>query len=332
MNKPKIAINGMGRIGRAAFKIILDTPELELAALNGLTDVDQLAYLINYDSVHGRHLPQAEAGLRELRIGEKRIPVYREKNPSKLPWKALGIDVVLECTGVFRDRKGLQQHLDAGAKQVVLSAPAKDDTIPMVVHGVNAPPTDSQMISCASCTTNCITPVVEVLERHIGVRKAILTTIHAYTASQAIVDGPRNKWRRGRAAAVSFVPTSTGAARATTRILPDLAGRFDGIAVRGPVPSGSLADIVFVTRTATTAEAVNAAFREAAQSDRYRGILGATEDQLVSADVIQDPRATIVDLSMTTVVDGDLVKVLAWYDNEWGYTSQMVRELVRLTK
>jgi glyceraldehyde 3-phosphate dehydrogenase len=332
MNKPKIAINGMGRIGRAAFKIILDTPELELAALNGLTDVDQLAYLINYDSVHGRHLPQAEAGLRELRIGEKRIPVYREKNPSKLPWKALGIDAVLECTGVFRDRKGLQQHLDAGAKQVVLSAPAKDDTIPMVVHGVNAPPTDSQMISCASCTTNCITPVVEVLERHIGVRKAILTTIHAYTASQAIVDGPRNKWRRGRAAAVSFVPTSTGAARATTRILPDLAGRFDGIAVRGPVPSGSLADIVFVTRTATTAEAVNAAFREAAQSDRYRGILGATEDQLVSADVIQDPRATIVDLSMTTVVDGDLVKVLAWYDNEWGYTSQMVRELVRLTK
>jgi glyceraldehyde 3-phosphate dehydrogenase len=332
MNKPKIAINGMGRIGRAAFKIILDTPELELAALNGLTDVDQLAYLINYDSVHGRHLPQAEAGLRELRIGEKRIPVYGEKNPSKLPWKALGIDAVLECTGVFRDRKGLQQHLDAGAKHVILSAPAKDDTIPMVVHGVNAPPTDSQMISCASCTTNCITPVVEVLERHIGVRKAILTTIHAYTASQAIVDGPRNKWRRGRAAAVSFVPTSTGAARATTKILPDLAGRFDGIAVRGPVPSGSLADIVFVTRTATTAEAVNAAFREAAQSDRYRGILGATEDQLVSADVIQDPRATIVDLSMTTVVDGDLVKVLAWYDNEWGYTSQMVRELVRLTK
>jgi len=321
----------MGRIGRAAFKIILDTPQLELAALNDLIPIDNLAYLINYDSVHGRHVPRVEAGLRELRIGDKHIPVYQEKNPSDLPWKELGIDAVLECTGIFRDRKGMQQHLDAGAKQVVLSAPAKDDTVPMVVHGVNTPSTDMQMISCASCTTNCITPVVEVMERQFGVRKAILTTIHAYTASQALVDGPRNKWRRGRAAAVNFVPTSTGAARATTRILPDLAGRFDGIAVRGPVPSGSLADIVFVTRSATTAEAVNDAFREAAQSDRYRGILGATEDPLVSADVVRDPRATIVDLSMTTVVDGDLVKVLSWYDNEWGYTSQMVRELVRLT-
>jgi glyceraldehyde 3-phosphate dehydrogenase len=331
MHKPKIAINGMGRIGRAAFKIILDTPELELAALNDLIPIDNLAYLINYDSVHGRRVPQVEPGLREMRIGDKRLPVYQEKDPSKLPWKELGIDAVLECTGVFRDRKGLQQHLDAGAKRVVLSAPAKDDTIPMVVHGVNASSRDSQMISCASCTTNCITPVVEVMERLTGVRKAILTTIHAYTASQSLVDGPRNKWRRGRAAAVSFVPTSTGAARATTRILPDLAGRFDGIAVRGPVPSGSLADIVFVTRAATTAEAVNTAFREAARSERYRGILGVTEDQLVSADVVQDPHATIVDLSMTTVVDDDLVKVLSWYDNEWGYTSQMVRELVRLT-
>ena len=331
MPKPKIAINGMGRIGRAAFKIILDTPELEIAALNDLIAVDNLAYLINYDSVHGRHLPPAEAGPQELRLGEKRIPVYHEKNPAQLPWKELGIDAVLECTGVFRDAKSLQQHLDAGAKRVVLSAPAKDDTIPMVVHGVNTPPAGSPMISCASCTTNCITPVVEVLERYAGVRKAILTTIHAYTASQALVDGPRNKWRRGRAAAVSFVPTSTGAARATTRILPDLAGRFDGIAVRGPVPSGSLADIVFVTRAATTVDAVNTAFREAAQSERYRGILGATEVPLVSADVIRDSRATIVDLTMTTVVDGDLVKVLSWYDNEWGYTSQMVRELVRLT-
>jgi glyceraldehyde 3-phosphate dehydrogenase len=327
----KIAINGLGRIGRTALKIILETPGLEPAALNDLIPVDNLAYLLNYDSVHGRLVPPAEAGPRELRIGEKRIPVYHEKNPSDLPWKELGIDAVLECTGVFRDRKGLQQHLAAGAKRVLLSAPAKGEGIDMVVHGVNEPPAGAQLISCASCTTNCITPVVEVMERHFGVRKAVMTTIHAYTASQSLVDGPRNKWRRGRAAAVNFVPTSTGAAQATTRILPALEGRFDGIAVRGPVPAGSLADLVFVIRVSATAEDINAAFRAAAQSTRYRGILGVAEDPIVSSDVVRDPRATIVDLTMTTVVDGDLVKLLSWYDNEWGYTSQMVRELVRLT-
>jgi glyceraldehyde 3-phosphate dehydrogenase len=327
---PKIAINGLGRIGRAALKIALDTPDLELAAINDLIPLPNLAYLINYDSVYGRFADRVATGHSVLEIGTKRIPVFSEKNPSALPWKELGIDIVLECTGAFRDRKGLQRHLDAGAKRVVLSAPAKGEGIDMIVHGVNQPPADARMISCASCTTNCITPVTEVMERHIGVRKAVMTTIHAYTASQSLVDGPRNKWRRGRAAAVNFVPTSTGAAQATTRILPDLEGRFDGIAVRGPVPAGSLADIVFVTAAPTTEEDINAIFREAAQSKRYEGILGVTEDAIVSADVIQDPRATIVDLTMTKVVDGDLVKVLSWYDNEWGYAAQMIREIVRL--
>ena len=328
----KIAINGLGRIGRAALKMVLETPELELAAVNDLIPVENLAYLINYDSVYGRYAQRAEAGHSTLVIGGRQIPVFSEKNPSDLPWKETGIDTVLECTGVFRNRKGLQQHLDAGAKRVVLSAPAKGGDVPMVVHGVNQAEAEATMFSCASCTTNCITPVAEVMERQIGVRKAVMTTIHAYTASQSLVDGPRNKWRRGRAAAVSFVPTSTGAAQATTKILPDLEGRFDGIAVRGPVPAGSLADLVFVTAASTTEEAVNTAFREAAQSERYRGILGVTEDPIVSVDVIQDPRATVVDLSMTKVVDGDLVKILAWYDNEWGYASQMIREVVRLGK
>ncbi|MGA6924610.1 MAG: type I glyceraldehyde-3-phosphate dehydrogenase [Desulfosarcina sp.] len=326
----KVAINGLGRIGRAVFKIILERPELELAGVNDLIASDNLAYLMKYDSVYGRYGKTVGLHQEALEIGDTRIPVFSEKDPSRLKWGELGVDTVFECTGVFRDREGLQKHLDAGAKTVVLSAPTKSDGVEMVVHGVNQPSPTAKMISCASCTTNCIAPVVEVLDRHVGVRKAIMTTIHAYTTSQSIVDGPRNKWTRGRAAAVNFVPTSTGAARATTRILPDLDGRFDGIAVRGPVPAGSLADLVFVTEKPTSVQEVNDLFREAAQSDRYRNIIGVTEDPIVSSDIIQDPRASVVDLTMTTVVDSDLVKVLSWYDNEWGYASQMVKEVVRL--
>jgi glyceraldehyde 3-phosphate dehydrogenase len=321
----------MGRIGRATLKIILDNPELELVALNDLLAVENLAYLLKYDSVYGRYGTAVGLHQEALEIGNNRIPMFNEKDPAKLPWAELGIDAVFECTGAFRNREGLQKHLDAGAKTVVLSAPAKGDGVEMVVHGVNQPGNTAKMISCASCTTNCITPAVEVIDRVIGVRKALMTTIHAYTTSQAIVDGPRNKWTRGRAAAVSFVPTSTGAARATTRILPDLEGRFDGIAVRGPVPVGSLVDLVILTAKPTSVEAVNETFREAARSDRYRGIMGVTEDPIVSADIIRDARASVVDLTMTTVVDTDLVKVLCWYDNEWGYASQMVREMVRLS-
>lgn len=327
---PKIAINGLGRIGRAVLKIVVDTPQLELAAVNDLISTENLAYLLKYDSVYGRYGQNVVARDGKLEIGRTAIPVFSEKDPSRLPWKKLSIDGVFECTGIFRSKEGLQKHLDAGAGRVILSAPAKGEGVEMVVHGVNQTGSASKMISCASCTTNCISPVVEVMERYFGIRKAVMTTVHAYTSSQAIVDGPRNKWRRGRAAAVSFVPTSTGAAKATTEILPDLKGRFDGIAVRGPVPAGSLADMVFVTRKSATAEEVNRIFRDESQSSRYEGILGVTEDPIVSADIIRDPRASIVDLTMTTVVDGDLVKVLSWYDNEWGYSSQMVREMIRL--
>jgi len=327
-----VAINGMGRIGRAAFKIILDTPELDFVAVNDLLSVENLAYLLKYDSVYGRYEKEVEAGKNGLIINGKEYRMFNEKDPAKLPWGDLGIDIVFECTGVFRKKEGMQKHLEAGAKWVILSAPEKTGEVAMVVHGVNKPEGSPQMITCASCTTNCISPVVEVIGRRIGIRKATMTTIHAYTSSQSIVDGPKDKWRRGRAAAINFVPTSTGAAKATTKVLPQYRGKFDGVAVRGPVPAGSVADIVFVTERDVTEQEVNEIFREEAGSNRYRGILGVAEDPIVSSDIIKDPRASIVDLTMTKVIGGDLLKVMSWYDNEWGYACQMVREAVSMSQ
>jgi len=328
-----IAINGLGRIGRAAFKIILETPELELRAVNDLNAADDLAYLLNYDSVYGRYHKKVAPAPDGLTVDGKTYPVFKEKDPARLPWRKLEIDIVLECTGVFNQQADLERHLAAGAKTVILSAPAKSPEIATVVHGANSThePTTG-IISCASCTTNCITPVVEVMGRRIGVQKAIMTTVHAYTATQAIVDRPNKRRRRGRAAAVNLIPASTGAAIATTKALPQYAGKFDGIAVRVPVVIGSLADIVFLTSRRTTAEEVNTILTEEANSERYRGVLGVTDEPLVSSDIIQDPRASVVDLELTQVVDGNLVKVMSWYDNEWGYTSQMIREAVRIGK
>ena len=326
----RIAINGMGRIGRAAFKILMDLPEVELAAVNDLLPGDNLAYLLNYDSVHGGYREKVSVDKDKLLAADRSISLFNEKDPTKLPWEEMKIDLVFECTGVFRDKEGLQKHLDAGARRVILSAPSKSDDVEMVVHGVNQADPKARMISCASCTTNCITPVFEVMERHLGVEKAIMTTIHAYTASQTIVDGPRKKWRRGRAAALNFVPTSTGAAVATTRIMPAFEGKFDGVAVRGPVAVGSLADIVFLTKKPTTEDEVNDLFVAESNTDRYECILGVTRDQIVSSDIIRDPRASVVDLTMTQVVGGNLVKIMSWYDNEWGYTSQMVREALHI--
>lgn len=328
-----IAINGLGRIGRAAFKIILETPELELRAVNDLNAADDLAYLLNYDSVYGRYHKKVAPAPDGLTVDGKTYPVFREKDPARLPWRKLEIDIVLECTGVFNQQADLERHLAAGAKTVILSAPAKSPEIATVVHGANSThePTTG-IISCASCTTNCITPVVEVMGRRIGVQKAIMTTVHAYTATQAIVDRPNKRRRRGRAAGVNLIPASTGAAIATTKALPQYAGKFDGIAVRVPVAIGSLADIVFLTSRRTTAEEVNTILTEEANSERYRGVLGVTDEPLVSSDIIQDPRASVVDLELTQVVDGNLVKVMSWYDNEWGYTSQMIREAVRIGK
>ena len=326
----KVAINGLGRIGRATLKIVLDTPGLELVAANELAPVDDVVYLLKHDTVYGRYERPVRAEDGVLAIGPDRVKLLHEKDPARLPWQSLAIDVVFECTGVFPRREDLVKHVQAGAKFVILSAPSKSDDVETVVHGANTPDNGAAIISCASCTTNCITPVIEILGRRIGVRKATMTTVHAYTASQHIVDGPHRHIRRGRAGAANFVPTTTGAAAATTKALPEYRGRFNGIAVRGPVAVGSLADIVVLTTRSTTVAEVNAAFSAEADSDRYRGIVGVTDEPLVSSDIIRDPRASVIDLGMTQVVDGDLVKVLSWYDNEWGYSSQMVREAQRI--
>lgn len=328
----RVAINGMGRIGRAAFKIILEEPELELIAVNDLVPADNLAYLLRYDSVYGRYNKEIEVQDSALTVDGKEYEVLSVKDPAELPWKDRKIDIVFECTGLFTKREDLEKHLRAGALTTILSAPAKSDDVSTIVHRVNKPEVGTRILSCASCTTNCITPVVEIMGRRIGIKKAIMTTVHAYTSTQAIVDGPNKKFRRGRAGADNFVPTSTGAAVATTKALPQYEGKFNGIAIRGPVPVGSIADLVFLTEKLTTVEQVNQIFEEESQSERYQGMLGVTHDPIVSSDIIQDARASVVDLTMTQVVDGDLVKVLSWYDNEWGYASQMVREAVRISR
>jgi glyceraldehyde 3-phosphate dehydrogenase len=328
----KVAINGLGRIGRATLKIVTNTPGLDLVAANDLGAADNVVYLLKYDTVYGRYEKTVEASDGHLTIGQHRLTLLRERDPARLPWKSLNVDIVFECTGAFTRRKDLDAHIRAGARYVILSAPSKSDDVETIVHGVNTPQRGTVIISCASCTTNCITPVMEILGRRIGVKKAIMTTVHGYTASQAIVDAPHTHPRRGRAGAANLVPTSTGAATATTRALPEYRGRFDGVAVRAPVPVGSLADIVALTARPTTVDEVNLVFTEEAESERYRTVLGVTMDAVVSSDIIKDPRASVVDLGMTQVVDGDLVKVMSWYDNEWGYSSQLVREALRIAE
>ncbi len=324
----KVAINGLGRIGRATLKILLDRDDVQLVAVNDLVHPDNLAYLLRYDTVYGRYNKEVSNKEDALHIGNEKIKVLNEKDPANLPWKDLDIDVVFECTGIFSKKDDLQKHIDAGAKKVILSAPAKSEGIPTIVHGVNKAENDSKIISTASCTTNCITPVVEIMKRRIGIEKAIMTTVHAYTSTQGIVDSPAKKIRRGRAAAANLVPTSTGAAKAAGKALPEIEGRFDGVAIRCPVPVGSISDIVFITSKDVTADELNNIFKEEAASDRYKGILGIAEDEFVSSDIIGDSRASIVDTSLTQVVDGNLVKIMSWYDNEWGYASQMVKEAV----
>lgn len=322
----KAAINGLGRIGRATLKIILDNDNLELVAVNDLVPVSNLAYLLKYDSVYGRYDKEVKHDENTLIVDDVKINVYSEKDPANLPWKDLDIDVVFECTGVFTKKEDLQKHIQAGVKKAILSAPAKSGEITTVVHGVNTENEGDEIISCASCTTNCITPVVEIMQRWVGIEKAIMTTVHAYTASQAIVDSPAGKIRRGRAGALNLVPTSTGAAKATTKALPEIKGKFDGVAIRCPVPVGSIADMVFITSKKVSVDELNDIFKEEAASERYKGILGVAEDEFVSSDIIGDSRASVVDTSLTQVVDGNLVKVMSWYDNEWGYANQMVRE------
>ena len=330
----RVAINGLGRIGRAAFKIINENNDLNLVAVNDLVPTDNLAYLLKHDTVYGRYEKEILHTDDSLIINGKTIKVLNEKNPEMLPWKELEVDIVFECTGLFTKKEDMEKHIKAGAKHVILSAASKSEDVATVVYGVNQPENEENLefISCASCTTNCVTPVVEILGRRIGIKKAIMTTVHAYTASQAIVDKPNKNFRRGRAAAANFVPTTTGAAKATTKALPQYKNKFDGIAIRGPVPVGSISDIVFITDRKTSVEEINKIFKEEAETDRYKGIVSASDEEIVSSDIIKDSHASIVDLTMTHVVDGDMVKIMSWYDNEWGYTNQLVRVGVRMAK
>lgn len=326
----RVAINGLGRIGRATLKSVLGERGLELAAVNDVAPIDNLAYLLRYDTVYGRADSTVSVADSMISVAGQQVKVLNEADPAKLPWRDLKVDLVFECTGAFRTAAELRAHLDAGARRVILSAPAKDE-LATIVYGVNEHDAAGQeMMSNASCTTNCIAPVMEILHRGIGVQKATMTTVHAYTSSQKLVDGPARKWRRGRAAGANIIPTSTGAAEATGRVVPAVAGRFDGIALRVPVPVGSIADIVALVSRETSVEEVNDLFRTEASSERYRGVLGVSEEPIVSADVIADPRASVVDATLTTVTGGDLVKVMAWYDNEWGYAQQMIRQALLL--
>jgi glyceraldehyde 3-phosphate dehydrogenase len=327
----KVAINGLGRIGRAILKLTIDEPALELVAVNDLVDVENLAYLLRFDTVYGRFAKSVSVEGGNLVVAGRTLRTLRSREPLELPWRELGVELVFECTGALARRDDLEKHIRAGARTVLLSAPTQDGSVETVVHGANAPGKAQNIVSCASCTTNCITPIVEVIGRRIGFTKAAMTTVHAYTSSQSVVDGPNKRFRRGRAAAANLVPATTGAALATTRALPEYSGRFDGTAIRAPIPVGSIADLTFVASRRTSVNEVNQILTEEAESQRYAGVLGVSRDPLVSSDIVGDPRASVVDLELTKVIDGDLVKIMSWYDNEWGYANQMLREARVLT-
>lgn len=327
----RIAINGFGRIGRASLKIIFETPGLEVVAINDLMSIDNAAYLLKYDSVYGRYKNEVRIQGNYLHVGDKKILFVSEKEPSKLPWKDLNIGIVIESTGFFTKSEDAKQHISAGAKTVVISGPTKSNDIPTVVHGVNTAEGNTAIFSCASCTTNNIVPVMEILDRRIGIKKAILNTVHAYTASQGLVDAPSKKsLRMGRSAAINLVPSSTGAAIASAKALPQLEGIFDGVSIRTPVPVGSISDITFLAARNTSAEEINNILSEESRTDRYKFVLAVSDEPLVSSDIIQSPFASVVDMGMTRVVGGDLVKIMVWYDNEWGFTNQMIRQIKEL--
>ena len=339
MKKIKLAINGFGRIGRQAFKIALDKPELEVVAINDLTSPQVLAHLLRYDSNYGRYGKKVDFTENAIVVEGKTYPVCVEKDPVVLPWKQLGVDVVIESTGRFTDSEKASAHIKAGARRVVISAPANDQGVtPTIVLGVNQGAYKGQaVISNASCTTNCIVPVMAVMHSKFGVARAVMTTIHSYTAEQNLVDGPppggkSTDLRRARAAAVNIIPTSTGAAIAATEAIPELKGLFHGLAIRVPTVVGSLSDFVLLLKRPVTKEEVNQAFVDASQTPELKGILEVTNEPLVSSDIIGNPASAIVDLSLTEVVGGDLVKVVAWYDNEFGYSNRLVEEVILVGK
>jgi len=322
----KVGINGFGRIGRNVFRAALESgSELDFVAVNDLIDAETIAHLLRYDTVLGRFPGEIEVSGEGVVVDGKELRVLNEKDPAALPWGDLGIEVVIESTGLFTKREGAEKHLEAGAKKVIISAPATDPDV-TVVLGVNFDSYDPEkhnIISNASCTTNCLAPVAKVLNDTVGIERGLMTTIHAYTSDQRLQDMPHKDKRRSRAAAANLIPTSTGAAKAIGLVLPDLQGKLNGIAVRAPVITGSLVDLVCDVSQETSAEQINAAMREAAEGP-LGGILAYTEDPIVSSDIVTDPHSSVFDAEQTTVVDGKFVKVLSWYDNEWGYSNRCV--------
>jgi len=329
MSKIRVAINGFGRIGRSAFKIALESKDIEIIAVNDLTDSKTLAHLLKYDTAYGVYDKEVKSEPGFIVVDKKVIPVLAEKDPSKLPWKDKNIDVVLECTGFFVKDGAAKMHLAAGAKRVIVSAPTQGTggihTYLLGVNDLNY--ADDSVISNASCTTNCLGPVAQVVLENFGIKKAVMTTIHSYTADQNLQDGPHRDLRRARAAAANIVPTTTGAAISVTEAIPELKNKFDGLAIRVPTVTGSITDFTFLIARPVNVDEINNVFRQEAKKPRYKGILAVTDDPLVSSDIVGSSYSAIVDLGLTRVVDGDLVKVMAWYDNEWGYANRLVEQI-----
>ena len=330
----KVAINGFGRIGRNALKILLDRRDVEVVAINDITDAKTLAHLLKHDSSYGTYEKNVKAGENSIFVNTREIPVFAEKDPANLPWGKLGVDVVIESTGFFTKPEDARAHIKAGAKKVVISAPAKGEGAKTIVLGVNEETVDKtdEILSNASCTTNCIAPVMKVLENEFGIEKAMMTTVHSYTGSQRILDAPAKDLREARSAAENIVPTTTGASKAAAKAIPSLEGKFNGLSVRVSTPVVSLSDITAVLKRDTTKEELVKLFEKAAKEPYYEGILGVTNEELVSSDFIGDPHSCIVDLPLIDVVGGNMVKVVAWYDNEWGYSNRLVELTVDFGK
>lgn len=327
-----LAINGFGRIGRHAFKAAFDKKNIDIVAINDLTDTKTLAHLLKHDTAYGAYHHEVSCDETNLIVDGKKVPVYSEKDPSMLPWAKLKVDVVLECTGRFTDKEGAELHVKAGANKVILSAPAKGADVPTYVRAVNCGRVGKEsavVINNASCTTNSIAPAMAVLEEKFGIAKALMTTIHSYTADQNLQDGPHKDLRRARAAASNMVPTTTGAAKAVGEVMSAVKGVFDGLSIRVPTITVSISDFTMLLKKKVTKEEINQAFIEASQTERFKGVLATTTEPLVSSDFIGNTNSCTIDLSLTNVVDGDLVKVIAWYDNEYGYAHRLV-ELAEL--
>ncbi len=328
MKKIRVAINGFGRIGRLALKVASQKKNVEVVAVNDLTDTRTLAHLLQHDTAYHAFAKKISSDANHIIVAGKKIPAFAERDPARLPWKKLQVDVVIESTGFFRDKESAGKHLKAGAKKVIISAPSKGEGIKTFVLGVNGQDyAGEQIIDNASCTTNCAAPMMLVLQKTFGVEKAMLSTVHSYTASQLLQDGPNKDLREARAAAQNMVPTATGAAVAVTRTIPALSGKFDGLAIRVPTITVSLTDLTVLLKKSVTVAAVNAAFVRAAKT-YLKGVLTVSDEPLVSSDYIGNPNSSIVDLELTRVVDGNLVKVVGWYDNEWGYANRLVEMVV----